>query len=141
MYKSKHWTVDEWDCLRRGQNDYAYTDGDIGMLATENEGTAELFRLLDALREQNPNWICNFTNAGYKSGYRTPEVNTEVGGEYNSTHMRGIAADMHIANADYSGEELAAMVEETAANLGINIGLGIYDGWVHVDTAGGDRRW
>lgn len=143
MYKSRNWTVGEWDCLQRDQNDYAWTDPETGMLVTDNLNTENLFKILDALRDQDKSWMVNWTNAGYKSGYRTVAINDEVDGEYNSTHIRGMAADIHIGNADYSSCELGDMVEKVSNELGIDIGLGTweYDGWCHVDTAGGGRRW
>ena len=88
-YISKHFTVAEWDCLQRSENDYAYTDEASGNLATENEKTANLFKILD-IWDWNPDWVINTTNAGYKSGYRTPEINAEVGGEPDSYHTRGV---------------------------------------------------
>ena len=37
MYKSKHWTVNEWDCLQRSENTFAWTEG--GRLCTDDERT------------------------------------------------------------------------------------------------------
>ena len=67
-YVSKHWSTTEWDCYQRAENEYAH-DNSEGKLVTEEEGTANLFRILDMLRDWNPNWVINWTNAGYKSGY------------------------------------------------------------------------
>ena len=82
LYVSKHWSVTEWDCLQRSRNEYAWDEN--GRLCTNDEKTANLFRLLDMLRDWNSNWVINTTNAGYKSGFRTIEVNLAVGGEPNS---------------------------------------------------------
>lgn len=73
LYVSKHWSVTEWDCLQRSRNEYAWDEN--GRLCTNDEKTANLFRLLDMLRDWNSNWVINTTNAGYKSGFRTIEVN------------------------------------------------------------------
>ena len=135
LYTSKHWSVTEWDCLQRSSNEYAWDD-ENGRLNTDNEDTANLFKILDMLREWNPNWIVNWTQAGYKSGYRTPEVNTEVGGVWNSNHRYGRAADIHEANTDASAEDLAGTIEAAAKCYGLenNIELGIYQGqgWCHL---------
>ena len=98
LYVSKHWSVTEWDCLQRSRNEYAWDEN--GRLCTNDEKTANLFRLLDMLRDWNSNWVINTTNAGYKSGFRTIEVNLAVGGEPNSYHTRGCAADIHISGQD-----------------------------------------
>lgn len=142
-YISKHFTVAEWDCLQRSENDYAYTDEASGNLATENEKTANLFKILDMLRDWNPDWVINTTNAGYKSGYRTPEINAEVGGEPDSYHTRGCAADIHISSVDATDEELMKTVLTAAAAYGLeeSMGIGCYGDWVHIDTRGYTSRW
>ena len=45
MYESKHWSVTEWDCWRRNSNEYAW-DNENGKLCTNNEKTANLFKIL-----------------------------------------------------------------------------------------------
>lgn len=141
MYKSKHWSVEEWDCLRRSENPFAWTED--GRLCTNDERTANLFKILDMLRDWNPNWVVNTTNAGYKSGYRTQSVNAEVGGEYNSYHTRGCAADIHIAGQDDTDKALADTVLVAADAWGIEdkLGIGYYGDWIHLDTRGYTSRW
>ena len=138
-YTSKHWSVTEWDCYQRRENEYAHDD-ENGRLVTENEDTANLFRILDMLRDWNPHWVVNWTNAGYKSGYRTRKVNAEVGGVTNSNHLFGCAADIHESNTDASAEELAETIKAAARynGLGNQIELGIYSGqgWCHIATPG-----
>ena len=141
LYKSKHWNVAEWDCLGRTENEYAWTEDDC--LCTDNENTANLFKILDMLRDWNPNWQVNTTKAGYHSGFRTIEINEEVGGEVGSYHTRGSAADICISNEDDTDEDLANTVLEAAKCFGLEDGLGIgyYGDWVHVDYRGYTSRW
>lgn len=137
-YTSKHWSTSEWDCLQRSKNPYAWDD-ENGRLNTDNEKTANLFRILDLLRDWNPNWVINWTNAGWKSGYRTEEVNAAVGGTEKSNHLLGCAADIHEANTDASGEALAEAIRTAAEAWGLEdeIELGIYSsGWCHIATPG-----
>lgn len=142
MFVSKRWSCSEWDCDHRDSNEYASDNADF-LLTTENEKTADLFTLLDALREKNPEWVVNTTSRGEKSGFRTPEVNALCGGEENSQHLYGCAADCHISTADLTGEELAQIVRETAEELGLadKLGLGVYEDWVHIDTRGYSANW
>ena len=82
LYVSEHWSVREWDTLKHSSNEYAW-DNEHGRLCTNDENAANLFKVLDTLRDWNPGWVVNTTRAGYKSGYRTPAVNGEVGGAAN----------------------------------------------------------
>ena len=69
-------------------------------------------------------------------GYRCKEHNAEVGGEENSQHLLGTAADIDTSNV----EELAQKFEELKAD-----GVGRYSNFVHIDTRSGrigdDYRW
>lgn len=142
MYQSLYWSVTEWDCLQRSANEYA-VDNNEGLLLTENERTAQLFMLLDALREEDSGWVINTTDAGYKSGYRTPAVNAAVNGVFNSFHVQGCAADIHSTTFDYTDEQLAEKVLKKAEELGLAdvLGVGCYGDWIHVDTRGYSARW
>lgn len=135
LYTSRNWSTTEWDCLQRSSNEYAWDD-ENGRLNTDNEYTANLFRILDMLRDWNPNWVVNWTNSGYKSGYRTPEINAEVGGVWNSNHRYGRAADIHESNTDATAEALAETIKAAAKYNGLldKIELGIYQGqgWCHI---------
>ena len=51
LYVSKHWSVTEWDCWRRSRNEYAWDEN--GRLCTNDEKTANLFRIFDMLRDWN----------------------------------------------------------------------------------------
>lgn len=142
LYRSKYWSVTEWDCFGRDRNEYAWDEG--GLLCTNNERTAKLFKILDLLREWDPRWVVNTTSAGYKSGYRTERVNAEVGGEPGSYHTKGCAADIHISGQDDHPDALAdtALVSARAYGIEGELGLGLYpDGWIHIDTRGYTIRW
>ena len=139
MYVSRNWSTREWDCYGRDANAYAW-DNEDGKLCTEEEGTMKLFKILDMLRDWNPNWVVNWTNDGWKSGYRTPYVNEMVGGVENSNHVMGCAADIHEYDTDATSEELANTISAAARYCGLEheIELGIYldQGWCHLGTPG-----
>lgn len=142
LYVSKNWSVTEWDCYGRSQNAFAW-DNEEGRLCTNDVKTANLFKILDMLRSWNPNWVINTTCAGYKSGYRTEEVNAAVGGEYNSYHVRGCAADISIWGQDDRDTNLADTVLAAAKAWGIDdqLGIGYYGDWIHIDTRGYPARF
>lgn len=139
LYTSRHWSTTEWDCLQREANPYAWDD-EYGKLNTDNEQTANLFKILDMLRDWNPHWVVNWTNDGYKSGYRTKSINREVGGVSTSNHIYGCAADIHESNTDATAEALAETIKAAAKYNGLEdqIELGIYSGqgWCHIATPG-----
>lgn len=151
MYVSKHWSVSEWDCWRRNKNAYAWDD-EHGRLRTDDSKTEKLFRILDSLRECDPDWVINTTNyhaeygTSFKSGYRTVDdgVNAACGGAVGSYHTRGCAADIHVAGKNYTAEQLLTMVLTAASWHGIDgseLGLGCYGDWLHLDTRGYSSRW
>ena len=148
MYVSKYWSVPEWDCLRRDRNDYAWNNGD-GKLCTNNEQTAQLFKILDTARQWridaglSSNWVVNTTNAGYKSGYRTLAINAEVGGVADSTHTTGCAADIHISGQNDDAYSLAETILAAADAWGLRdkVAIGVYGNWIHIDTRGYTSRW
>ena len=79
-----------------------------------------------------------------KVGFRTIEVNLAVGGESESYHIKGGAADIHIAGQDDTAEALADTVLIAAEAYGLEgqLGIGYYsDGWIHIDTRGYTWRW
>ena len=90
--------------------------------------------LIDALQEMRD-------LAGYpiyvNSGFRCPTHNKTVGGERNSKHLLGIAADIRCD--ELSPKELKAIAEMVSAFR--NGGIGIYDWGIHVDTRGHRARW
>lgn len=119
------------------------------MLATDNEKTENLFKILDMLRDWNPKWQINTTDykpqfgMALKSGYRDVEANAACDGEINSYHVRGCAADISIAEQDDTDESLAKTVLVAAEAYGLqnNMGIGYYGDWVHIDTRGYTSRW
>jgi len=68
------------------------------------------------------------------SGYRSPEVNTAVGGSKTSDHCKGQAADIEIAGVPNA--ELAEWIRDNLAFTQVILEFytqGIPDsGWVHV---------
>lgn len=74
------------------------------------------------------------------SGYRSPEHNKAVGGEPNSYHMKGMAADFQVKGVSPKRvyELLNEMMDSGAITQG---GLGIYPRWVHYDIRNKRARW
>lgn len=70
------------------------------------------------------------------SAYRSPEHNRSVGGEYNSKHTKGLAADFYIDEVD------PLQIAQYLESIGIQ-GIGWYpqDGFVHVDTREQKSYW
>ena len=71
------------------------------------------------------------------SGYRCPPWNKKVGGEKNSMHVKGLAADIWCE--ELTPEELKKFAEEIPEFA--NGGIGIYDWGIHVDVRGRRARW
>ena len=74
------------------------------------------------------------------SGYRTVEHNKAVGGEANSMHLCGMAADIKVAGVT------PTVVQETierliAAGKMKQGGIGLYNTFVHYDIRGTRARW
>ena len=67
------------------------------------------------------------------SGYRCPTHNANVGGASQSYHTKGMAADFYVAGVECS--EVAAYAE----SIGF-CGIGLYDGYVHVDTRPKEKK-
>lgn len=73
------------------------------------------------------------------SGYRTPAYNKHVGGVLFSQHTQGRAVDIKVKN--YTSMDLYLQITELIHQKKIKDGgLGLYDGWVHLDH-GPRRRW
>lgn len=67
------------------------------------------------------------------SGYRNPEHNRQVGGEDNSYHTRGMAADIVVAGM--SPREVQQLLHNW------NGGLGSYATFTHLDIRNYKARW
>jgi uncharacterized protein YcbK (DUF882 family) len=64
-----------------------------------------------------------------KSGYRTPAYNKKLGGEDNSYHVQGMAAD--ISHKGWTGIQRYKFV---SAALSLGLSVGVYDAHFHVDN-------
>ena len=64
------------------------------------------------------------------SGYRSPKVNSGVGGSKTSYHLKGLAADFRVAGM--TPREACFLLQKWVKDLGLR--TMIYEGsWVHVD--------
>ena len=72
------------------------------------------------------------------SGFRTLEHNTAVGGEENSYHMKGMAADIRIADVPAALVHMTIMRLYRAGKLPMLGGLGKYlaSNFCHIDIRG-----
>ena len=64
------------------------------------------------------------------SGFRTPAHNKAVGGEPNSAHTKGWAADIDVPNS--GGSRLRFLIVRALIQAGFNR-VGIANGFIHVD--------
>lgn len=64
-----------------------------------------------------------------KSGYRTAAYNKKLGGEDNSYHVQGMAAD--ISHKGWTGIQRYKFV---SAALSLGFSVGVYDAHFHVDN-------
>lgn len=96
-------------------------DGDEYMLICK-----ELITVLETIREHfNAPVIIN-------SGYRTPSWNYRVGGEPNSMHCKGMAADIVVKW--HTSKEVAKYASELMDTLESKGGVIRYTNFVHVDV-------
>ncbi len=72
------------------------------------------------------------------SGYRSPLYNKAVGGKKNSQHMQGRAADFRIKGLEPSQIYHRIMDMHRAKVIRVG-GIGLYKGFVHLDTRDGTR--
>lgn len=70
------------------------------------------------------------------SGYRCEKHNKEVGGEPNSMHMKGIAADITVKEVIPS--KVAAYLQNKYPDT---YGIGLYKSWTHIDVRPKKARW
>lgn len=88
----------------------------------------DLLEILEAVREHFDKPVM------VTSGCRCPEHNKSVGGAPTSFHIYGRAADIVVK--DVWPSEVYAYLDNYATP-----GLGLYSGWVHVDSRSGRGRW
>ena len=90
----------------------------------------ELIRVLENLREfyEEPITIT--------SGCRCVSHNHAVGGSANSKHREGIAVDIKVK--DETPEEVYDYLDDKYND---KYGIGLYSGWVHIDTRPDKSRW
>lgn len=91
----------------------------------------DLCEALDLLWEESGPFKIN-------SGFRCASHNAEIGGEKNSQHLLGKAADCQSLTG-LSGNALARYAEEVY--LFQNGGIGIAATWVHLDVRDVPARW
>ena len=106
----KHFEEHEFDCRHTG----------------ENNMEADFVQALDSLRSR-----CDFP-FHITSGYRSPTHPVEAKKNVPGTHSQGIAADIAVFNS-----EQRYILVVNAIKMGFT-GIGIGDGFVHVDTRAGD---
>ena len=63
------------------------------------------------------------------SGNRCEAYNAKIGGAKGSLHLTGRAADIVVANVE--PEDVYNALDRYLGNRG---GLGVYNGWIHIDT-------
>lgn len=74
------------------------------------------------------------------SGYRSISHNEAVGGEKNSYHTKGMAADITVR--DNSSEKVANTISKLIKDGKMKEGgIGLYDSFVHYDIQGKKVRW
>ena len=74
------------------------------------------------------------------SGYRSPEHNLKIGGERNSFHVQGMAADIKVSGVTPRQvyDAIEQLIKDGKMMEG---GLGLYKTWVHWDFRGKRIRW
>ena len=72
------------------------------------------------------------------SAYRSLAYNTRIGGAKSSQHLRNCALDLKFACGSSKASLVARQLREEGFFSG---GIGIYSGFVHIDTRGTNETW
>lgn len=90
----------------------------------------ELVKILEQVRK-------HFGRPVYvTSGNRNKAHNLKIGGEPDSMHLLGIAADIKVMGI--TAKEVYNYIN---SQYPYTLGLGLYSSWVHVDTRFAKARW
>lgn len=89
---------------------------------------AELIAILQAVRDK-------FGPVRITSGNRCHVHNEKEGGSKGSRHIRSRAADFIPLEAEL--KDVHRFIDDNYPNTG----LGLYSGWIHVDSRGYKARW
>lgn len=87
-----------------------------------NNMDREFLKKLDTIRDE-----CNFPLV-IESGYRTKHRNKEVGGSIGSSHTRGFAADIKVADSFQRFKLIGVAIKHGIKRIGINKTT------IHIDT-------
>jgi zinc D-Ala-D-Ala carboxypeptidase len=98
---------------------------------------ASLQRLADTMEKVRD--ILNNHQILISSGYRSPKVNTAVGGSKNSAHMRGLAADFTCPDFG-TPVEICKALKPHMADLAIDQLIHEYVTWCHLGLSAGAPR-
>jgi len=73
--------------------------------------------------------------------YRSPAYNEKIGGAKHSQHKRFCAVDFVVAGSSSRPTEWAEALKVLRAQGRFKGGIGVYTGFVHIDTRGEDADW
>lgn len=109
----------------------ACNDGTPYPTAFRTTRLPELVRAFERIRE-----LCGFPLI-VNSAYRTEAYNRRIGGAKASQHIEGRALDLCPVKGGAKGLEALRKAAQQARAEGLLRGIGIYSGFVHVDTRPG----
>jgi uncharacterized protein YcbK (DUF882 family) len=123
-YESPFFQLSEFDCK-----------SGAAMPDPVRKNIIKLIQALEVIRE-----ACGNKKILITSGYRSPAHNASVGGEKNSQHLYGKAADFKVQGM--SASKVADVVEKLISEGRIPAGgVGRYKSWTHYDIRGQFVQW